>query len=227
MFRIYFTGAQSTGKTTLAGLVADRYGLPMVTGAARREQDREGKTLDEIRADPTAVDRFQLAIFEGQLSAEEAAQGGFVADRAFDSMCYAAQHSSVASVVYRDPRFHQYIDRLRHPNVRVFFVRPQRNMLINDHHRSANDLTWEAMCRFDAQLQLLLEMFGVPYVPVSCFLLKDRARVVYGVLDGLAKGTTHDPKVVHARRVMGMNGVKHLTPETSVKVGVDDRPAVS
>ncbi len=54
--RIYLVGAHSTGKTTLARWVRDRYGLPMIAEVARGVLAEMEERLDALRSDIDLVD---------------------------------------------------------------------------------------------------------------------------------------------------------------------------
>lgn len=55
--RIYFVGAHSTGKTTLARWVRDQYGLPMISEVARGVLAEMEEQLDRLRSRLEVVDR--------------------------------------------------------------------------------------------------------------------------------------------------------------------------
>ena len=66
--RIYLVGAHSTGKTTLARWIRDRYGLPMISEVARGVLAEMEDQLENIRSDLDVVDRYQRQVFERQLN---------------------------------------------------------------------------------------------------------------------------------------------------------------
>ena len=101
-WRIYLVGAHSTGKTTLARWIRDRYGLPMISEVARGVLAEMEDQLENIRSDLDVVDRYQREVFERQILAEEQHDGDFVSDRAFCNLAYAAQHSTILAEIARD-----------------------------------------------------------------------------------------------------------------------------
>jgi NadR type nicotinamide-nucleotide adenylyltransferase len=60
--RIVITGSESTGKTTLAGMLADRYGTVATPEFSREYADARGAPLDRHDVEPIAV---------GQIAAED------------------------------------------------------------------------------------------------------------------------------------------------------------
>src|SRR4051812_7877903 len=92
--RIYFIGAHSTGKTTLARYVADKYQLPLLTEVARAILAEKELSFDTLRTNLTVVNEYQTAVFMRQLD-EESRENTFVSDRSFDCLAYAAQHSQI------------------------------------------------------------------------------------------------------------------------------------
>ena len=62
--RIYLVGAHSTGKTTLARWVRDRFGMPMISEVARGVLAEMEAQLDALRSDVELVNRYQRQVFE-------------------------------------------------------------------------------------------------------------------------------------------------------------------
>ena len=80
--RIYLVGSHSTGKTTLARWIRDRYGLPMISEVARGVLAELEAPLGQIRSNLEIVDRYQSRVFERQIAAEKEQLSSFVSDRA-------------------------------------------------------------------------------------------------------------------------------------------------
>lgn len=181
--RIYLVGAHSTGKTTLARWIRDRYGIPMISEVARGVLAEMEAQVDRLRADVDLVNRYQAEVFLRQARAEAEAeqQGAFVSDRAFCNLAYAAQHGTILAEVARDPRLAAYMEGVRRGL--VFFVRPHQRLLQADGVREALD--WEEVVRIDGMVKLLLEFFGVPYIPLASLSMQERQRSIETVL-GLA-----------------------------------------
>jgi predicted ATPase len=176
--RIYLVGAHSTGKTTLARWIRDKYGLPMISEVARGVLAEMEQHLDGLRSDLDAVDRYQNAVFERQLVAEQEREGSFVSDRAFCNLAYAAHHATILSRLATDPRLERYMQSVR--SGLVFFVRPHRELLTEDGYRESTG--WEEVVRIDGMVKLMLEMFGIPYIPMDCLSMQERVRLVERVL---------------------------------------------
>ena len=189
--RIYLVGAHSTGKTTLARWIRDRYGIPMISEVARGVLAEMEAQVDRLRADVDLVNRYQAEVFLRQARAEAEAerQGAFVSDRAFCNLAYAAQHGTILAEVARDPRLAAYMEGVRRGL--VFFVRPHQRLLQADGVREALD--WEEVVRIDGMVKLLLEFFGVPYVPLASLSMQERQRSIETVL-GLAGVEPEQPQ---------------------------------
>lgn len=177
--RIYLVGAHSTGKTTLARWVRDEYGLPMISEVARGVLAEMEARLDSLRTDIALVNRYQREVFERQIAAEAAHGGSFVSDRAFCNLAYAAQHSTILADVTRDSKLRDYMESVR--GGLVFYLRPHRELLCEDGVRAG--VAWEEVLRIDGMVKLLLEMFGVAYIPVESLPMQERIRLLENVLD--------------------------------------------
>ena len=177
--RIYLVGAHSTGKTTLARRIRDRYGLPMISEVARGVLAEMEARLDTLRTDVELVNRYQSQVFERQIAAEEAQPGSFVSDRAFCNLAYAAQHSTILADIVRDQRLERYMEMVKRGI--VFYLRPHRELLAEDGVRAG--VAWEEVLRIDGMVKMLLEMFGVSYIPVESLPMQERIRMIECVLD--------------------------------------------
>jgi len=209
--RVYLVGAHATGKTTLARWIRDHYGLPMISEVARGVLAEMEARLESLRTDLDLVSDYQAQVFERQLEAERRLGGSFVSDRAFCNLAYAAQHSLLSSEVFSDPRLARYMEEVR--GGVIFYLRPHRELLADDGVRERID--WEEVLRIDGMVKLMLEMFGVPYVPVACLSMQERARTVESVLSlaGLERQVpqrrymTHHGPVQAPQRVSNGAGV--------------------
>ena len=179
--RIYLVGAHATGKTTLARWIRDRYAIPMISEVARGVLAEMEAQLDALRSNLDLVDRYQTEVFVRQIEAEERQPGSFVSDRAFCNLAYAAHHSRILAKVAADPRLERYMDSVR--DGIVFFLRPHPALVVPDGVRAG--LEWEEVVRIDGMVKLMLEMFGVPYIPVETLAMQERVRLLENVL-GLA-----------------------------------------
>jgi predicted ATPase len=177
--RVYLVGAHSTGKTTLARWVRDTYGLPMISEVARGVLAEMEARLDTLRTDVQLVNRYQREVFERQIAAEREQGGSFVSDRAFCNLAYAAQHSTILAEIAREAQLADYMESVR--TGLVFYLRPHRELLAEDGVRAG--VAWEEVLRIDGMVKLLLEMFGVAYIPVESLPQQERIRLLESVLD--------------------------------------------
>lgn len=184
-FRIYLVGAHSTGKTTLARWVRDRYGIPMISEVARGVLAEMEAQLDGLRSNIDLIDHYQAQVFEKQIEAEAAQPGSFVSDRAFCNLAYACHHATILGRVASDARLPRYMQSVREGL--VFFLRPHRELIVEDGVRAG--LAWEEVVRIDGMVKFMLEMFSVPYIPVESLSMQERVRLIERVLSlaGLEK----------------------------------------
>lgn len=186
--RIYFVGAHSTGKTTLARWVAKRYNLPMITEVARGVLAELETTFDELRVDVEAAGDYQREVFYRQVASEtrQASQGtqGFVSDRAFDNLAYAAEHTHNLKRIMQthNPLGNAAEYAAWVGQGVVFFVRPHRSLLKEDGVRVGVD--WESVLRIDGMVKFMLEMWGISYHIIETANQAERQRQIAAVLDG-------------------------------------------
>ena len=177
--RIYFVGSHATGKTTMARYVSDRYHLPLISEVARSVLAEMEISLDQIRSNLDTVNRYQFEVFRRQIQEEQTACGGFVSDRAFCNLAYAAEHSTLIADIFRDPCLQSYMDWVGRGL--VFFVRPHPDLVQSDGVRAG--LRWEDVVRVDGMVKLLLEMYGIPYITIASLSMQERARLVDEVIE--------------------------------------------
>lgn len=176
--RIYFIGSHSTGKTTMARFVSRHYGLPMISEVARSVLAELEMPLDTLRADIDAVNMYQRRVLERQIEIEKNYKGGFVSDRAFDSMAYTAEHSTILGDLMETKDFMEYMEWVRLGI--VFYLRPHHHLLKDDGVRAAVD--WESVIRIDGMIKLLCEQFKITYLPVESLNMQERVKAVEFVL---------------------------------------------
>lgn len=182
--RVYFVGAHSTGKTTCARYVSEKFGLPMITEVARAVLSEKELHLDSLRYDLNLADDYQHAIFQRQLQ-EELKHTKFVSDRSFDCLAYTAQHTRILRPLIDGPDVIQYISKLREPDSFIFFVRPSRATLKADGVRES--LTWDGVVAIDAMVKFMLEMWGLRYFQINMDNMQERVHLIDAVL-GTHKG---------------------------------------
>jgi nicotinamide riboside kinase len=179
--RIYLTGTHSSGKTTLARYVSQRYNIPMLTEVARAVLVENEIPISRLRADIGLVNDYQREVISRQIRIEKEKLGSFVSDRAFDGLAYAAEHSTITEEMFNSPSFKEYIDWIKGGT--IFFVRPNKNLLIDDGVRETP--TWDSVVRIDGMIKMLLEIFGVSYLPIETGSMQERAKIIDFVVSKL------------------------------------------
>lgn len=177
--RIYFIGAHSTGKTTMARYVADAYRIPLLTEVARSMLAERELSMETLRSDLEVVDSFQKGIFFRQVQVERD-RDSFVSDRSFDNLAYAAQHARVLRGVLETSEARAYVERLRKKDVVIFFVRPVKSTMQDDGIRE--QVVWDELNRIDGMVKFMLEMWGLRYFQISTGSMQERARFVDAVI---------------------------------------------
>jgi len=202
--RIYLVGAHSTGKTTLARWIRDRYGVTLISEVARTVLAEMEERIESLRSDIQVVNRYQTEVFKRQIAAEKNHEGPFVSDRAFCNLAYAAQHSTILAEVAGDHELRSYMEHVR--GGLVFFVRPHRELMAADGVREDPD--WDEVVRIDGMVKLMLEMFAVPYIPIASLAMQERVRLLERVLEmaGLTAVSDQPAAAVAADPVLEGNG---------------------
>ena len=165
---IYFTGAHSTGKTTLTNWVSEQYNLPVIPEVARTCMNALNADLSTIRSDMQLCNKFQEDIFHRQIKEEKNFRRriqGFVSDRAFDNLAYAAEHCEILHKLTETNIYQCYVKHhLKEDNALIFFVRPSKETIAHDGIR--NGLSWEAINRIDGMIKFMLKFHDINYVEV-------------------------------------------------------------
>jgi hypothetical protein len=200
--RIYFVGAHATGKTTMTRFVSRRYGLPMITEVARAVLAELETSLDSLRTDMDLVAEYQRRVFERQVQVERAQGSGFVSDRAFDNLAYAAEHTLILGDMINSEEFKKYAEWVAQGI--VFFVRPHKDLLREDGIRAG--VTWESVLRIDGMIKLMLEQHRIPYLPIESVAMQERARAVDFVLKRTAGLTQVAPTESAAPKIVSLVG---------------------
>jgi nicotinamide riboside kinase len=176
--RIYFVGSHATGKTTLCRYISRKYGSPMITEVARAVLAEMEASFDAMRTDMDLVADYQKQVFARQIAEEHLHKDGFVSDRAFDNLAYAAEHTTVVADLMQSPRFSEYMKWVSGGT--VFFLRPHLSLLKEDGVRAG--VSWESVLRIDGMVKLMLEQYRVSYLPIESVSMQERVRAVEFVL---------------------------------------------
>lgn len=177
--RVYFIGSHSSGKTTLARYVKDKYNLPMITEVARAILSEKELHLDSLRTNLDVVDDYQSQIFWRQLE-EESKYSDFVSDRSFDCLAYAAQHSRVLKKLIESNELAEYIDTIQKDDATIFFVRPNRATLKDDGIRES--LSWDGVVQIDSMIKFMLQMWNIKHFQISMDSMQERTHFIDAVL---------------------------------------------
>ncbi len=177
--KVYFVGAHSTGKTTCARYVSEKFNLPMITEVARAVLSEKELHLDSLRYNMDLVDDYQEAIFYRQLS-EEQKYTDFVSDRSFDCLAYAAQHTRILPQLLLSDQMGPYITKLKAPDSFIFFVRPSRATLRADGVRES--LTWDGVVAIDAMIKFMLVQWELPHFQINMDNMQERVQIINSVL---------------------------------------------
>ena len=164
--------------------VSRRYGVPMVTEVARSVLAELETNFDTLRTDMDRVGDYQRRVFERQIAIERMQDKGFVSDRAFDNLAYAAEHAMVLGDIMNEEsgaEVRRYMEWVSEGL--VFFVRLHRTLLKEDGVRAGVD--WDSVVRIDGMVKLLLEQFRIRYLPIDTPSMQERIRAVEFVLSRL------------------------------------------
>ncbi len=178
--RIYFAGAHSVGKSTLARLTAKQHNLPFLNEIARTVLVEREIPLETLRIDLDLIDNYQSEVFRRQIE-EEKKYPSFVSDRTFDNLAYMAQHARKLKEVIESEELKNYIEGLRDKDVIIFFVRPSKVTMKNDGVRE--EVQWEGIIAIDAMIKFMLEMFGLKYIQINADSMQERVKLVNSVLE--------------------------------------------
>jgi nicotinamide riboside kinase len=213
--RIYVCGAHSTGKTTLARHIAKELGLPLINEVARQVIAEMELSFETLRVDVVRAGEYQREVFKRQMEVEERYPGGFVSDRTFDNLAYAARHSAVIPQLL-DADCMRYFAKVRESL--VLYVRPHRECMANDGMRE--QVEWDEINRIDGILDFLLAWQQVPCIGVSELNMKDRVRTAMCAVKMYQRAclaTPATPVLAPAAARKNGNGSAHHHPELAFK----------
>jgi len=146
----------------------------MITEVARGVLAEMETSFDALRTDIELVATYQRRVFERQIATERVHAGGFVSDRAFDNLAYAAEHTTILADLLGDGAFTDYMQWVA--NGTVFFLRPHPSLLKDDGIRAG--VSWDSVLRIDGMVKLLLEQHRIRYLPVESVSMQERVRIL-------------------------------------------------
>lgn len=178
--KIYFSGAHSTGKSTLARYVSQKYNLPMISEAARMILSEQEMQIDTLRYDLDVTDKYQQQVFDRQVL-EEQKHSFFVSDRSIiDVLAYSGQHARILPQLLQTPELESCLSILREPDSFIFFVKPSKATLKADGVRES--LNWDGIIQIDAMIKLLLQMYNLRHFSINTDNMQERTQFIDAVL---------------------------------------------
>lgn len=183
--KIYFIGAHSTGKSSLARYTSTQYNIPMISETARMILSEQELQIDSLRADMITVNNYQQKVFDRQILEESKSQS-FVSDRSIvDIIAYSAQYTNILSTLLSSKELLAYLADLKAPDSVIFFVRPSKATLKADGVREA--INWDGIVAIDAQVKFMLEMWQLRYFQINMDNMQERVKLIDSVISLLPK----------------------------------------
>ena len=171
----------------MARYVSRVHNLPLLSEVARAIMNEEETSISSIRHDIDRVNSYQIKIFERQI-VEEKKLKSFVSDRGFDNLAYSCEHTTIFRDMLFRPDLQKYIDGLRSSNVIIFFIRPNKSIIVNDGVRETVD--WDGMNKIDSYVKFMLEMWGLRHFSVESSSMQERIRLVDSVISMVGANET-------------------------------------
>jgi|ERR1019366_2200062 adenylate kinase family enzyme len=181
--KIYFSGAHSVGKSTIAKHISEKYKLPLISEIARVVASERELNFNQIRSNIDICNSYQDDVFNRQIQEEQKyIDKSFVADRSIiDNLAYSAQHTNILNKSLNDPLFKDYLEKLKANDTIIFFVRPSTaTCKTTDGVRE--EPIWNGIVAIDAMIKVFLEMFSLRYFQISSDSIQERIKIVDAVL---------------------------------------------
>lgn len=176
--KVYFCGAHSVGKSSLARHTSTRYNLPMISETARMILSEQELQINTLRCDLDSSDKYQKQVFERQI-VEEKKYKSFVSDRSIiDILAYSAQHTRITADLLARPEMTSYLNGLRKSV--IFFVRPSKATLKDDGVRES--ISWDGIISVDAMIKLFLQIWKLKYHIISTDNIQERIQIIDAIL---------------------------------------------
>ena len=178
--KVYVIGSHSSGKSTLAKFISDRYNLPFLSEVARQILAEREVPLDNLRSNFDMINQYQKEIFFRQIK-EEKREESFVSDRSLlDALAYTGQHTSLLNELLNSNECKDYIENIKKSDCVIFFVRPSKATMKADGIRET--LVWEDMVAIDAMIKFVLEANSIKYISIHSSSMQERINLVSNVL---------------------------------------------
>jgi len=188
--KIYISGAQSTGKSTLCRELGRHLGYEVVTEAARDIMNADKIDFSKIALDVTARDSFQNKVADehigrhikawNNLTTADNEVVGYVFDRGLDFLVYAAGFSTVAHKQYNWQKTRQYLMDLKNDNALVVLLEPHEHLLKEDGVRAGLNMKGSYEVTF--AIKVLLEVHGIPYIYVTTPDTMERVKLITNII---------------------------------------------
>lgn len=180
--RIYFSGAESTGKTTLARYTATKYNLEFLPETARVILAENDFKIDALRADVDMTNRYQKLVFDRQIKEEKRAGSSYICDRSLlDVAAYSLQYSTIAYSLLTSQEWMDYIAEMQTSKPTIFFIRPNKSTLSNDGIRES--VQWEKVIAIDATIKTLLQLCNLQYHQIHTDSAQERTQIIDQILN--------------------------------------------
>lgn len=183
--RVYFAGAFSEGKTSLKNKVAIKYGLTPIPEQVRViSAEQEIISLEKLRADTAAVEKFQIEALHRQFESEKPYKNGLVSCRCIDNVAFLGFFGKRDSLytLRKSETYLNYVEWLSEPDVEIFYILPQKKLISSDGFR---DTDWELALQISGAVRMILEVEGLKYVPIHPLSAADRERLIFNYLDNV------------------------------------------
>lgn len=179
--KVYFTGAECTGKSTLARYVSEKYNLKMITEVARKVLSEKESNFETIRGNIKLVNDYQNQVFHKQLEIENQLEDNYCSDRsAIDAIAYSITHTTIGANLIHSSEFQGYIKILQNKNNIIFNISPHKSLMTADGVRES--LNWDHMVSINTIIKFVMDMYEIPYIQIDSPNLKERIKIIESIL---------------------------------------------
>jgi len=176
--KVFVIGAHSSGKSTLAKYISQKYNLTLLPEVARQILAEQELQIDSLRSNMDLVNDYQMRIFNRQIEQEQKYEN-FVSDRSIlDVLAYSAQHTNILPKLIKDKELNRQIEKLKKSI--IFFVRPSKATMKEDGIRE--HLTWDGIVAIDAMIKLLVQMFEINCIHLNMDSMQERTHLINTIM---------------------------------------------